>query len=80
MVKNGNLVIEVLTNMLINLWPNPSKKVGKMAKKVGKKVGRHFKNINKYVNGQNKSGQKIKSGQAVSLGAADFAGFCGQIF
>ena len=29
---------------------------------------------------KNKSGQKIKSGQAVSLGAADFAGFCGQIF
>ena len=28
---------------------NPSKKVGKMAKKVGKKVGRHFSNYNKYV-------------------------------
>lgn len=30
-------------------WPNPSKKVGKMAKKVGRKVGRRFSNYNKYV-------------------------------
>jgi len=31
------------------LWPNPSEKVGKMAKKVGRKVGRPFSNYNKYV-------------------------------
>ena len=36
MEKIGNLGKKVLTNMLIILWPNPSKKVGKMAKKVGK--------------------------------------------
>ena len=52
MKKIGNLGKKVLTNMLIILWPNPSKKVGKMAKKVGKKVGRRFLIINKYVNGQ----------------------------
>ena len=40
MEKIGNLGKNALTNMLIILWPNPSKKVGKMAKKVGKKVGR----------------------------------------
>lgn len=36
MEKNVNLGKNALTNMLIILWPNPSKKVGKMAKKVGK--------------------------------------------
>ena len=51
MEKIGNLGKNTLTNMLIILWPNPSKKVGKMAKKVGKKVGRRFLIINKYVNG-----------------------------
>lgn len=49
MEKIGNLGKNTLTNMLIILWPNPSKKVGKMAKKVGKKVGRQFSNYNKYV-------------------------------
>ena len=49
MEKIGNLGKKVLTNMLIILWPNPSKKVGKMAKKVGRKVGRRFLNYNKYV-------------------------------
>ena len=36
MEKIGNLGENVITNMLQILWPNPSKKVGKMAKKVGK--------------------------------------------
>ena len=49
MEKIGNLSKKVLTNMLIILWPNPSKKVGKMAKKVGRKVGRRFSIYNKYV-------------------------------
>ena len=52
MVKIVILGKNILTNMLIILWPNPAKKVGKMGKKVGKKVGRRFLNINKYVNGQ----------------------------